>query len=64
MCVLGVRHEAAQQVRNDQEVRLCIFLGGARYHGSRKLGVDHPAALCLPRCQIPLHGHGLHARLV
>lgn len=29
----SIRHEAAEQVRDDQEVGLCFLLGGAGHHG-------------------------------
>lgn len=29
----GLRHEAAQQIRDDQAVRLCLLLGGEAHHG-------------------------------
>jgi len=31
--VQGIRHEAAEQVRDDQEVGLCFLLGGEGHHG-------------------------------
>lgn len=38
----GVRHEEAQQVRDDQAVGLRVLLGGAAHHGLLRQPLDRP----------------------